>query len=90
MHLGKVIGKVVATRKEEALTGERLLIVQPMGKDLNKLGEPLIACDGTMSAGEGDIVYFVLGREAALALSKPFSPVDAAIVGIVDEVSPEE
>ena len=90
MHLGKVIGKVVATRKEEALTGERLLIVQPMGKDLNKLGESLIACDGTMSAGEGDIVYFVLGREAALALSKPFSPVDAAIVGIVDEVSPEE
>jgi ethanolamine utilization protein EutN len=90
MHLARVIGTVVATRKYDRLAGERLLIVQPVGKNLENVGEPLVACDGTMAAGEGELVYFVVGREASLALAEPFSPVDAAIVGIVDEVTPEE
>ncbi len=87
MHLAKVMGSVVATRKIAELEGVKLLWAQPLSKRLEPVGKPLVAVD-TVMAGTGDIVYYVIGREASMALEKTFVPVDAAIVGIVDQVSP--
>ena len=88
MHLAKVMGSVVATRKIPELEGVKLLWAQPLNKSLKLVGKPLVAVD-TVKAGTGDIVYYVIGREASMALEKTFVPVDAAIVGIVDQVSPD-
>ncbi len=85
MYLGRVIGSVVAERKLEGLRGIKLLLVAPLDHALASAGEPHVAVD-TVQAGEGDLVYLVGSREACLALEDTFVAVDAAIVGIVDEV----
>ncbi len=91
MQLAKVIGRLVATRKYKGLEGIKLLIIQPLDKFQNPIGEPAVAADGTALAGPGDIVFFVESREAAQALPEKFVPVDHAITGIVDEIDvPEE
>lgn len=89
MELAKVIGNMVATRKVENVEGVRFMVIQPINHKLEARGEPIIASDATQ-AGPGDIVYWVQGREAALALPQTFNPSDAAIVGIVDDVYVEE
>jgi len=87
MRLAKVIGTVVATRKEESLTGFKLLVIQevdPRGeRDINNR---LVAVD-TLGAGEGDIVLWVQGG-AARVVSEDHrkAPLDVAIVGIIDSV----
>jgi len=88
MYLGKVIGSVVATRKYEGLEGKKLLVVTPLNHKLERAGDDQVAVD-TVRAGRGDLVYLVGSREAALALDPWFVPVDAAIVGIVDDVHAE-
>jgi len=85
MHLAKVIGTVWATQKVETLAAYRLLIVQPLTERLEPKGRPVVAAD-TVSAAPGQIVYFVRAREASKALEERFNPVDAAIVGIIDDV----
>lgn len=85
MWLGKVIGTVVATRKYEGLEGTKLLLVTPLDHRQQPTGDLQVAVD-TVRAGRGDLVYLVGSREAALALDPWFVPVDAAIVGIVDDV----
>jgi ethanolamine utilization protein EutN len=90
MQLAKVIGRLVATQKYKGLEGIKLLIIQPLDKFQNPIGEPAVAADGTALAGPGDIVFFVESREAALALPEKFVPVDHAITGIVDEVDVPE
>ena len=85
MHLAKVIGTVVATRKEEALVGFKLLVLEvqdPGSQSPN--GEREVAID-TLGAGVGETVLFVRGGAARVTLASP-APVDAAIVGIVDTV----
>lgn len=89
MYLGKVIGRVVATRKYQGLEGKKLLIVQPLNKENEPVGMPIVAVD-TVQAGAGELVYCVGSREAALALRPWFVPVDAAIVGIVDQLAVDE
>jgi microcompartment protein CcmK/EutM len=89
MYLGRVIGTVVATRKYAGLEGVKLLVVEPLaqrGDRLETAGEAHVAADATREAGPRDLVYLVSSREAALALEETFVPVDAAIVGIVDQV----
>lgn len=86
MLLGRVIGRLIATVKYRGLEGVKFLIVQPLDKRLDAKGEPVVAADGVAMAGEGDLVYYVAGREAAVALPVTFVPVDHAITGIVDEV----
>ncbi len=86
MYLGRVLGTVVATRKVAGLEGRRLLVVEPLDHKHVRTGEPQVAVD-TVGAGPGDVVSLVGSREAALALSPSFVPVDAAIVGIVDSVN---
>jgi len=85
MILGKVIGRVVATRRYEGLEGKRFLYVQPMDETWKARGDAVVAVD-TVMAGPGDPVFMVLSREAALALDPWFVPVDHSIVGIVDSV----
>lgn len=86
MQLARVIGTVVATRKYEGLQGIKFLVVQPLTKQQEEIGEPVVAADGTAQAGPGHIVFIVGSREAAQGLPEPFVPVDHAIVGIVDDV----
>ena len=85
MYLGVVTGTVVAERKAAGLEGKKLLLVQPVDDTGRSTGEVQVAVD-TVQAGVGDRVYLVGSREAALALTPWFVPVDAAIVGIVDDV----
>lgn len=86
MHLGRVIGTVVATIRSPGLEGIKLLIVQPLDRHLEPVGRALVAADAVAMAGPDELVYFVASREAALALPETFVPVDHAIVGIVDAV----
>ncbi|MBI4570283.1 MAG: EutN/CcmL family microcompartment protein [Planctomycetes bacterium] len=85
MELAKVIGRVVATRKDQRLAGIGLLIVQPLAHDLSPRGAPQVACN-MAQAGLGEIVYTIDGYEAAYALPGKFAPTDLAIVGNVDGV----
>lgn len=83
MHLAKVIGDVVATRKDESLHGITLLIVQPITPEGAPAGRPLVAVDA-VGAGVGENVFFVRGKEASFPFYPAEPPVDAGIVGIVD------
>ncbi|MCD6554601.1 MAG: EutN/CcmL family microcompartment protein [Anaerolineae bacterium] len=86
MQLARVIGTLVATRKCQGLEGVKFLIVQPLDRNQQPDGQPVVAADGTAQAGPGELVFIIASREAALALPEKFVPVDHAIVGIVDEV----
>ncbi len=86
MYLGKVIGTVVATRKDENLIGSKLMITQPLTMEQKPIGDPIIAVD-TVGAGIGELVIYVKGTAARIAARKMDSPIDSAIVGIVDDIT---
>lgn len=88
MQLAKVIGTVVTTQKDATLTGYKILMIQPVTDELKSVGVPIAAIDAAQ-AGVGDLVHWVAAREASLVMDNSFSPVDAAITGIVDHVNPE-
>ena len=90
MDIGKVIGTVVATRKDSGLLGTRLLIVQRVDGNGESIGIPLVATDTHGQAGRGDTIYMVTGGDAIGVLPGRKMPVDAAIVGIVDSISHAE
>jgi ethanolamine utilization protein EutN len=83
MQLARVIGDVVATRKDENLSGITLLVVQPLTPERQPAGRPLVAVD-SIGAGVGEEVFFVRGKEASFPFFPIEPPVDASIVGIVD------
>lgn len=83
MQLARVTGDVVATRKEPALDGIKLLVVQPLSPDGRPDGRTLVALD-SVGAGVGETVFFVRGREASFPFLPAEVPTDATIVGIVD------
>ena len=86
MKLGRVIGRVVATRKHGSLEGLALLLVEPVDERGEPAGSALVAFD-TARAGEGDTVFFESGKEAAQANPNGwYSPADAAVIGVVDAV----
>ena len=86
MLLAKIVGTVVATRKDAALEGSTLLLVQPIGADGKDVGRPLVAVD-SVGAGVGETVFFVRGKEASFPFFPAEVPTDAGIVGIVDHYS---
>ncbi len=86
MILGRVVGTVVATRKDERLLSTKLLVVRPVSPDGQLEGSALVAVD-TVDAGTGETVLVVSGSSARMADGLGQSPVDAAIVGIVDSVT---
>lgn len=83
MFLARVIGNLVATRKDEGLHARKLLVIQPIGPDRTPNGKPLVAVD-SIGAGAGEHVFYVRGREAALPFEPAQVPSDATITGIVD------
>lgn len=83
MQLARVIGDVVATRKDENLTGLKLLVLQPIAADGTPVGRTLVAVDSA-GAGVGETVFFVRGKEASFPWYPTEVPADAGIVGIVD------
>ncbi len=87
MDLAKVIGTVVATRKDASLESTRLLIVQPLDEKRNPISEPTVAVDTLHDAGIGEIVYIVTGGDAVSVIPGKRMPVDVAIVGLVDSIS---
>jgi ethanolamine utilization protein EutN len=86
MQLAKVIGQVVATRKDPSFEGVTLLVVQPVAPDGSDAGRPIVAVD-SVGAGIGEHVFFVRGKEASFPFYPIEVPADAGIVGIVDHWS---
>jgi len=84
--LGRVIGTVVACEAYEGLEGVPFLLVQPLTKDQQAKGEPIVCADSTKMAGPNELIYYEGGREAAMALPVTFVPVDHTVIGIVDDV----
>jgi len=89
MNLGRVIGKVWATRKYPALEGRRMLIVQPLTFTGKTTGTPLITLD-TVDAGEGDVVIYSTASEAAIPFRPGLTPTDATIVGVVELIDHQD
>ena len=83
MQLAKVIGDIVATRKDDNLAGIALLVLQPIAADGSATGRTLVAVDA-MGAGVGETVFFVRGKEASFPFHPTEVPADAGVVGIVD------
>jgi microcompartment protein CcmK/EutM len=83
VQVARVVGDIVATRKDPQLTGLKLLLLQPLGLDRQPSGRLLVAADA-VGAGVGETVFFVRGREASFPFHPAEAPVDAGIVGIVD------
>jgi microcompartment protein CcmK/EutM len=84
MYLARVTGRVVATQKYEGLSGVPLQWIQPLDEFGKPMGAQLVAC-AVISSGPGDLVHYVDGREAALACPETFVPVDAAIIGFIEQ-----
>jgi len=86
MLFGRVKGSAVCTLKYPGTQGLKLLVVQPLNKNLEPVGVLQVAAD-IVDAGAGDLCVMVRSREAALAMPLvKFVPVDLALVGIVDEL----
>ena len=84
MYLARVIGRLVATQRYAGLEGVPLHLIQPLDEDAEPMGDPLVACS-PVNVGPGDFVTWIDGREAALACPETFVPVDAAVLGFVEQ-----
>jgi len=86
MVIGKVVGTVVATRKHDRLVGGKIQVVQPLDpSSLEPAGELFVAIDA-VGAGIGEQVLIAQGSAARKAIDNESAPVDATIVGIIDEI----
>ena len=85
MIVAKVVGTVVATRKDERLVSNKLLVARPIDPAGKPEGSYLVAVD-TVDAGFGETVLIVSGSSARMAAGMKDCPVDAAIVGIIDSI----
>jgi microcompartment protein CcmK/EutM len=83
MQLARVTGDVVATVKDAALVGHKLLVLQPVSPDDTPVGRAVVALDA-VGAGVGEHVFFVRGREASFPFLPAEPPADACVIGIVD------
>ncbi len=83
MYLGKVIGRVVATVKNDVLEGKKLLLIRRLPN-----GPAIVAVDA-VGAGAGETVYVCRGREAAYAFKPEEVPTEATVVAIVDYMERE-
>jgi ethanolamine utilization protein EutN len=85
MILARIVGTVVATRKDPRLVSNKLMVARPMDPHGIAEGNYLVAVD-TVDAGVGELVLIVSGSSARMASGMKDCPIDAAIVGIVDTV----
>jgi microcompartment protein CcmK/EutM len=87
MVIGRVIGDIVATQKASSHEGRKILVVQPLNLDGSDRGEVLLALDA-VDAGVGDRVLVVTeGWSAMTSVGRPQSPIDMAVVGVIDTVT---
>lgn len=86
MLIGRVVGDVVATQKHVSHEGAKILMVQPLNLDGSDRGDAVLALD-SVDAGVGDRVLIVQeGWSAMTSVGHPQSPIDMAVIGVVDEV----
>jgi ethanolamine utilization protein EutN len=86
MLIGKVIGDVVASQKAPSHEGRKILVVQPLNLDGSDRGEIVLALDA-VGAGIGERVLLTTeGFSAMTAVGRPNSPIDSAVIGIIDEI----
>jgi microcompartment protein CcmK/EutM len=85
MLMGKVVGTVVSTRKDEKIGGLRFMIVREIDHQMRETGKMVVAADA-VGAGVGEIVLFASGSSARQTVLTHERPVDATIMAIVDEV----
>lgn len=85
MLVGRVVGSIISTRKSEKLVGNKFMVIEPLfsGKEGEK--EQFVAVD-PIGAGVGEKVLVSFGSAARIGCNMETAPIDAAIVGIVDEV----
>jgi ethanolamine utilization protein EutN len=88
MFIAKVVGNVVATQKDEGLVGTKLLIVCPQFEEFRK--EKCVVAVDSVGAGIGETVLVVKGSSARLTDHLKSSPIDHAIIGIIDEIELDE
>lgn len=87
MDIARVIGAIVATQKDPLIEGQKLAIIQPLNENYEPAGKPLVATDLGAKHGRGEIVFFVRSGDAmCTGPTDELIPVDAALVGIVDEI----
>ncbi len=85
MFLGKVIGTVWSTRKDEKLVGAKFLIVRKLDLDLNEKSDFVVAVD-SVGAGEGEVVLVATGSSSRQTHFTQDKPIDAVIMAIVDKL----
>jgi ethanolamine utilization protein EutN len=83
MIIGKVVGRIVSTRKHEKLVGNKFLVCEIIKGKHDQSHEKIVAID-TVGAGIGETVLIALGSSARISV-KEDAPVDASVVGIIDE-----
>ncbi len=86
MFLARIVGNVVATVKDPAISGKKILVVQPIDKQGNDQGNKLLALD-SVGAGAGETVYCCRGREASFPWYPDEVPTETTIVAIVDRIN---
>lgn len=90
MIIARVLGDVVATQKHASHEGRKILVVQPLNLDGSNRGDPVLALDA-VDAGAGDRVLVVQeGWSAMTSVERPQSPIDMAVVGVIDSVTLDE
>jgi microcompartment protein CcmK/EutM len=90
VQIARVIGTVVSTQKHRRFEGAKLLLVQPLNPDGSARGQALLAVDGVGAGVQEKVLVVLEGRAAGEALGRKGTPVDAAIVGIIDQVECQE
>jgi ethanolamine utilization protein EutN len=90
MQLAVVVGTVVSTQKHAKFEGAKLLLVQPIAPDDRPQGTVLLAVDSVGAGVHEKVLVVIEGRAAGEALGRKAAPVDAAVIGIVDQVDLEE
>lgn len=86
MIIGRIVGDVVATQKSASHEGRKILVVQPLNLDGTDRGDVVLALDA-VDAGVGDKVLVVQeGFSAMTAVGRPNSPIDMAVIGVIDSV----
>jgi ethanolamine utilization protein EutN len=91
MLIGRVVGEVVATQKVRSHQGRKALLVQPLNLDGTDRGDAVVALDA-VDAGVGDRVLLTMeGYSAMTSVGRPNSPIDMAVIGVIDtvEIAPD-
>ncbi len=89
MFLARIVGRVVATVKQDTLKGQPLQWIQPVDAAGGDRGDAIVAVD-PIGLGPGELCYYITAREASLTLWETFAAVDAGIVGKVDAIHLED